>query len=57
MINLVLATALVVSAFLLVATLSECEDKKERHVNIGLILWDLFAAVYNLVMYINNRGG
>lgn len=57
MINLVLATVLVVSAFLLIATLSECEDEKERHFNIGLVLWDLFAAVYNLVVYINNRGG
>lgn len=57
MINLVLATVLVVSAFLLIATLSECEDEEERHFNIGLVLWDLFAAVYNLVVYINNRGG
>jgi len=57
MINLVLATALVVSAFLLIATLSEYEDEKKRHFNIGLVLWDLFAAVYNLVVYINNRGG
>lgn len=57
MINLVLATVLVVSAFLLIATLSECEDEKERHFKIGLVLWDLFAAVYNLVVYINNRGG
>ena len=57
MINLVLAIALVVSAFLLIATLSECENEKERHFNIGFILWDLFAAVYNLVVYINNRGG
>lgn len=57
MINLVLATVLVVSAFLLIATLSEYEDEKERHFNISLVLWDLFAAVYNLVVYINNRGG
>lgn len=57
MINLVLATVLVVSAFLLIATLSEYEDEKKRHFNIGLVLWDLFAAVCNLVVYINNRGG
>lgn len=57
MINLVLAIVLVVSAFFLIATLSECENEKERHFNIGFVLWDLFAAVYNLVVYINNRGG
>lgn len=57
MINLVLAIVLMVSAFILIAMLSEMDDEKERWRNVRWVLWDVVLAVINLAAYLYNRGG